>query len=775
MSTELELKEQLITLLGGKVSKPNAQSFDYSKLLDLSEQIAKHDKNNVRFTVDAKIVERLGEQLVSKRTTALTELIKNSYDADATSVRVNFVGTEQEGGEISLFDNGAGMSRENLVNGFMKISTPDKDEHPTSPKFSRQKAGRKGIGRFSAQKLAEQLTIITKRQEDTNYLKVEINWEEFAANTSVNFIPSKIESSEDIDTFECGTKLIMARTREAWTEHNILTSYNYLSNILTVKPDSKRNDPGFDVTFSYQSYDGKNIPITLEPKEQFLNAADVRFEAEVRNENVYLTIFDELGDDLVTTYELPEHYDYLLESVNYKLTGYYFSMGKGKSTVRYLQAFLTNNGGIRLFRNKFNVAPYGERYNDWLGLDESSRRRVILPPHANTNFYGHVSLDDDQGVFEETSAREGVIESPSFEKLQKLTRDIVIKVATHNAEQRGRKVKASQKDYKKPKPLVEQVEEKVSNLKAEIEKVAIYQSTPEKETLERKSDNSEIIDNTSTGFEQAPERLLEKVEELDFTVKEFINEQMMHRVLASIGLAISEFTHEIQLYLSNLKIASHKLNELTKGNDELSNISSDLNRCVGMLDAYTDFFDGTIRSNSNRERQYFEIRQIVSDFFEAMKPTIERRGYELEVRYDDWDIWLKPLHISELMSVLINMFTNACKAIDRAKRQTGKILFDVSSTSDWITIRFEDNGDGIPESKRAQVFMPLYTTEVPAKSYASDNEYGRGMGLGLSITEQIIDELDGEITVVEPSEGYNTCIQILLPRAKQEEIPEDAY
>lgn len=158
-----------------------------------------------------------------------------------------------------------------------------------------------------------------------------------------------------------------------------------------------------------------------------------------------------------------------------------------------------------------------------------------------------------------------------------------------------------------------------------------------------------------------------------------------------------------------------------------------------------------------------------------MEPTIQRRGYELVVKYDDWDLWTKPLHISEIMSVLINLFTNACKAIDRAGRNSGKLFFNVISDSNYLTIMFEDNGDGIPESNWGKIFTPLFTTEVPPEAYSSENKYGRGMGLGLSITEKIIEELNGEITVIHPSEGYRTCFKIMLPRAKSEELPDNVY
>ncbi|HAS8248226.1 ATP-binding protein [Vibrio vulnificus] len=771
MNKELDLRDRLTHILDRHNEK-----IDYGQVLELATELSKQDTDNVRFSVDAKIVERLGEQLVSKRTTALTELIKNAYDADAENVQVEFINTESVGGTIVIQDDGLGMSREELVKGFMTISTSDKVEKPYSNKYTRYKAGRKGIGRFSAQKIAEKLIIITKREQDIDCLRVEIDWNNFESNRIISAIPSKVEYIKNVENFSHGTKLILEGTREAWSISNIETTFNYLSNILKITPDSKRNDPGFDVNFTYTDALGLSSDLKLSPKDVFLAAADVRFVAEVKNGTVSLIIEGVSNPKLSGEFDLPEYYNPVLETVSYTLSGSYFAQEQGAKNVRYLQAFLRENGGIRLFRNLFNVAPYGERLNDWLALDESSRRRVILPPHSNTNFCGEVHIDDQTSIFDETSAREGVIESEEFFNLTELTRNLVIKIASHVASVRGKKITSSQKGFSRTKPLVERVQEDFMEVKKEATKLVNAigdQDTPVESIAEDEKQTSFKFDAGNSIPE--PTVLLEKLSVFDSTIKEFIDEQMMYRVLASIGLAISEFTHEIQLYLSNLKLASQELKYFSANLPPIKYLSDDLERCVGMLDAYTDFFDGTIRSNSNREKKHYEIREIADQFFSAMEPTIQRRGYELVVKYDDWDLWTKPLHISEIMSVLINLFTNSCKAIDRAGRNSGKLLFNVISDSNYLTIMFEDNGDGIPESNWGKIFTPLFTTEVPSEAYSSENKYGRGMGLGLSITEKIIEELNGEITVIHPSEGYKTCFKIMLPRAKSEELPDNVY
>ncbi len=134
MRTEQEIKEELSELL--KSEKPN-----YSAILTLSNELAQLDSEHVRFSVDAGLINRLGTELVSRQETAVSELVKNVYDADALSVFLKFINSESIGDTLVISDDGNGMTREQLIDGFMRISSSDKIENPLSPIFHRKRAG----------------------------------------------------------------------------------------------------------------------------------------------------------------------------------------------------------------------------------------------------------------------------------------------------------------------------------------------------------------------------------------------------------------------------------------------------------------------------------------------------------------------------------------------------------------------------------------------------------------------------------------------------------
>src|SRR5437667_12551478 len=115
----------------------------------------------MRFTVDTHLFRELGELLVGRDSTALVELIKNSYDADATNVTVTAHRLASPGSaEIRIKDDGVGMSPEEFERGFLRIAARTKEEgERRSGRFKRRFTGAKGIGRLAAHKLARKMEV----------------------------------------------------------------------------------------------------------------------------------------------------------------------------------------------------------------------------------------------------------------------------------------------------------------------------------------------------------------------------------------------------------------------------------------------------------------------------------------------------------------------------------------------------------------------------------------------------------------------------------------
>lgn len=128
---------------------------------------------NLRFKTNSRHIGQLGRELVTDFVTALVELVKNSYDADAGSVQIMIEDANTPNSRIIVADTGTGMTQDEFENRWMVIGTSNKLSDPYTLK-GRKKAGKKGIGRFSVERLAERVTIYSYTEEDA--YKVALNW-----------------------------------------------------------------------------------------------------------------------------------------------------------------------------------------------------------------------------------------------------------------------------------------------------------------------------------------------------------------------------------------------------------------------------------------------------------------------------------------------------------------------------------------------------------------------------------------------------------------------
>src|SRR5256885_3820241 len=126
---------------------------------------------HAKFLADAALLQELGVRLIGRPAIALGELIKNSYDADATICKIEFLDDK-----VIVSDNGSGMSQNVFLEHWLRIATTHKIDQKTSP-GGRPLTGSKGIGRLSVQFLAGEMTIESTSTDDRpKSLYVFVDW-----------------------------------------------------------------------------------------------------------------------------------------------------------------------------------------------------------------------------------------------------------------------------------------------------------------------------------------------------------------------------------------------------------------------------------------------------------------------------------------------------------------------------------------------------------------------------------------------------------------------
>jgi len=746
------------------------EAIDYGRILELSLELSEFDDENVRFSVDASHMSRLGRELVGKKETAVSELVKNAYDADATQVTLTFENADLAGGRLIIEDDGHGMTREQLIAGFMRLSTTDKIHEPYSPKYNRLRAGRKGIGRFAAQGLGKRLTITTQIKKSDTALQVEIDWAKFKADKDLIIISNQIREVEKLNNQ--GTRLTIDNLEDGWTISAIEKVYKYIVDIIQPFPISKKletdtSDPGFEVKIFSATNDEKIEVASAEKLIYEYSLAEINAKVDKNGKGSWSIKSKQYDINERGLSATPK--DHLFShnrDVNFKAYYYiYNSDSLPRNIIRQIRELANERAGIRVYRNGFRVLPYGEPNDDWLHLDERHARREILPPFRNQNFFGFVELIDPMGVvFEETASREGLIETEGFKELVSFVGNVLEAAVLRVAEARKKKAKPTKSNVT-PIEKVQAAVDTIRRTKTDIDN--LLADTGAKKIATQQIEIANAIQDAIQTLEESINVQQEKEEET-------LDEISMLRVLASLGLSIGQFNHEIRNMFPALLADTYSLIQSTSGDSHEKALR--LKKNIQSFRTYTSYFDKSVSANARRETVVQDVGKILRSFWEVITPACQRRDIEFpEPTIHEYDLFTTPMHSSEWTSILFNLFTNSRKAIVRAGHDTGKILVTAGREKGKVFVEFADNGDGIPHENRERIFDAFFTTSYISSTEVDEDEDDDllGTGLGLKILKDIVTSYNGEIALVGAPRGYVTCFRIEIPEASKEQL--EAY
>lgn len=174
-----------------------------------------------------------GSDLVTNDDVAISELVKNCYDAFANNAAVVFNKDNCGKQYIEIVDDGLGMSQEIIEDSWTVIATPYKKEHPSVTRngITRRVSGNKGLGRFSAARLGDKMQIITKSKDDICFC-AELSWKDFESAESIENCTLLIRDYPQDQLFlnikhffktnsNTGTIIRITNLKKAWKEDEV--------------------------------------------------------------------------------------------------------------------------------------------------------------------------------------------------------------------------------------------------------------------------------------------------------------------------------------------------------------------------------------------------------------------------------------------------------------------------------------------------------------------------------------------------------------------------
>ncbi|WP_051004876.1 sensor histidine kinase [Blastococcus saxobsidens] len=436
--------------------------------------------------MDTHLLRELGDLLVGRDSTAVLELIKNGYDADAAVVRV---GAQQldhaELAVLTVEDDGNGMTLQRFEAAFLRIAGRDKEVGDrTSPRYQRAYTGQKGIGRLASQKLAKRLDVSSRPNAHVASAGEEgvhaaIDWEEIDRQDRLDMLERGLEVSGTpiVGNLPSGTALALRGLKRPWTRAQIAS---FVTELQTAQPpallmgadadalalvgdplirtphvrDASMGDPGFSIQLAGDLDAGDDLWATA--AESFSWCVEV----DVENGRVRYRITPTRPFAQTEPLARPYNFEAVVDP-SLRFQARFFVMPN--ATARGpLGGFTRAHSGIRVYLEGFRVLPYGEYGDDWLEINRDYRggaryytidldedasdpvdldRREALNAIASIGYYGAVFLTTSGAPdLQSLINREGFVPGASFDAIRGIVQNGVrlsvrVRRSLHNLRQ----------------------------------------------------------------------------------------------------------------------------------------------------------------------------------------------------------------------------------------------------------------------------------------------------------------------------------------------------
>lgn len=761
----------------------------------------------VPFAISARAAKLIGMENFANAEGAVVELVKNGYDADA-DICVVVVDIRQTASESRLYiiDNGCGMTSETIVKHWMTIGTNDKLVNERTEGKNRIKSGAKGIGRFALNRLGRKAEMITFTDSKGGWLW-SVDWLSFERANVLSDIKATLdpisieEAKRKISNFgldrlpitdwfveKCfhGTILCISDLIDEWEETNLNSLQKNLENLIPEHVHSvfglylfnmqdltwggKINPAEYDefdykVTAKYEG--GRTINVNIERNELNVSLLETNYSRVFTrkdmqkepyriedfhkktvghvltvNDNVKQELLDKVGSFTFSFYFIKNSTQDERDKDGFKKYPYNIVDSS------YRKAWLSKFGGVRIFRDDFRVRPYGENGNDWLDL---GRRQAQSPGGAGQKLGGYrIRPNQIAGVvnisrinnpsFEDKSSREGIQENDAFA----LFKNLLLKIISVFELDRNYIMYNLSEQYK--------VEHPVEQRAKDIVKKALQYN-------EEQSEKNKDIKILASSYQSLEQELEDKEKEL-----------AMIRRLASMGISVATFNHELRSIMLRLLPRNELLRSILMKNlpverfegQRFGNPYKELDIMKGEDEKLYNWLQYSLHSiqRNKRDKKKIYLSDYFQRFTESWHPTLSKKNISIELKLNGIDKAAVNAIEMDLDSVYNNFVANSINAFLKSREESKRININVFNDHGYVVVDFIDNGCGLsPEYQNNPdvIFNAFETSTVDNKN----NKIGTGMGL--FIAKGVIEKIpDSSIALLSVKKGFGirTIIKI---------------
>jgi signal transduction histidine kinase len=706
-------------------------------------------ESQLRFAPDILI--RLGEELVPHADLGVMELVRNAYDADALSCTLRLIDADAPGGTLMVSDDGDGMTAEQLANGFLLIGKSAKTTDPTT-RTGRRKVGEKGLGRIAALRLGTEVDIRTRSRTQPGFEHtLSIDWKVVDAAEAVEDVRFSI-SSRPTDLGH-GTDVEVRDLRQALTDADA----DRLARALLLLSGPFKQDTQFQVSCDAPGFDALSDLLGDPP----LQWCEYRLVANLDDQGyVSATLYNWRGEpefqashEKIAVTRRGRGSQVLLpfDAPPARFELWMFNLNPGASKeprfaaqdTTLLRRWLKQVGGIHLYHRGLRVQPYGDRGNDWLGINLRRAGSPELRPSTNTSV-GRVQVDDPLGRLVPKTDRSGFIDNQAFGDLQTFAHCALDWAANEREKQREQKRAGA---AKKARDKRKEAEEKFNRI------IKAIQPDPDTPVLD--------IGETAM-LEQLSDSAIELVEALQEENRAQHEDLTLYRNMATVGTSTAVFAHEAlrpaKRIITELQTIARRARKWISDEvyeDQLGDSVDTARESALTLETFAQLPLSLVRKKK-REPGPVEIDRTCEGVVRLFARYLEER--EIAVEFD-LDTAGTPVHttVADMESIVSNLLANAAHAFtrrdapDRDRVIRIRTRLEEHNDKPGIALYVDDTGPGIKDISLGLIWLPGKSTR--------DN----GTGLGLTIVRDVVADLGGTQAAEENGELGGAGFRIWLP------------
>jgi signal transduction histidine kinase len=700
--------------------------------------------NTLKWRFDVNTFRLLGRDLITDRITALFELVKNAYDANAENVNIVFFNVKKahRDSKIIIQDDGCGMSLDDIQNKWMVIGTHSKRKELYSPApYKRRYIGEKGIGRFAVDKLGQYVRIRTRREGDEKELVVTINWQTYQdlaeQKQPVPQLFTDIENEYEFvePTFEHGTILEILNPREKWTLDDIERSYKELSRLVSPFHAIKLPFNIFIQSSDYRPFEIKKM-VQSDEKQFASHHFELTFD-EAKGLQEYLFFDKKGGKVIVQTAEKPS-FGFI------KFYLYYFDNEAKDRFNTFYKGTSVRIDGIKIYRDGILTTPFAEyeaeneKRRDILGIDKR-RWRATFDRMGTRDCIGYIEITrQGNPLLIDSTNRQDFLAHPEYRDLKEFIYDQLDVFMKTRKVAREEKTKERLNAFDETKSIVDDLQKQLKRLRGA-------------KTEKKQSEVAEII---AEKFEQIQKGVQAITTEYNETKKEDERKEKMYFSLMSLSLFSAKISHVIRNTIASIKDNASFIKDrpFTEANqDRLKRYAADIDLEMQKLLKVVDFMLKYARTNLPAEN--FNVEELIQRVFDVHSDILASGMIDHKLVVEN-NISLFGNKVF-FQDIITNLLSNSIKALEG--NFIKKIRCTVKVNSVEMIILFSDNGIGIPIKNREKVFDIYFTTT---------QEQG-GAGMGLYIVRTNLETFGGSAEVIDSeflSEG--ATIKLTIPFRK---------